>query len=351
MFNINNFQDYFQHYRSGVSDCMAPFTGWNVFIFPVEYNIYGLGLGFNLSYKADEDGSWKKYFNIHDHLGSVRSVVKEDGTILKQYDYAPFGGVLWSNLRPNRTGYIGKEKDHENKLADHGVRKYDDGIGRFTSIDPLWEKYYSWTPYHYCRNNPVSYVDFNGENAVAVVQGESITIKAVYMVSNYTQSEISQMQTEINGFLNSQNYMADEGDYAGKCVSFDLKFVSKDKFFDSNVETEVGGVDILNTFDIKPDGSKSDINKDFILDFSSKITINGTVGNLGGATLNNQWVFMNNKYDTKRNRIHELFHTFFFSNEDAKDGIGNYTPGNDMPNQDDINNLINNPYLEKVETP
>ena len=44
---------------------------------------------------------------------------------------------------PNRLGYIGKEKDKENSLADHGVRKYDDGIGRFTSIDPLWEKYYS----------------------------------------------------------------------------------------------------------------------------------------------------------------------------------------------------------------
>ena len=88
--------------------------------------------------------------------------MKEDGTIQKQYDYAPFGGVLWSNLRPNRTGYIGKEKDHENSLADHGVRKYDDGIGRFTSIDPLWEKYYSWSPYHYCRNNPVWAVDGNG---------------------------------------------------------------------------------------------------------------------------------------------------------------------------------------------
>ena len=41
-------------------------------------------------------------------------------------------------------------------------RKYDDGTGRFTSIDQLWENYYSWSPYHYCRNNPVSYLDPSG---------------------------------------------------------------------------------------------------------------------------------------------------------------------------------------------
>ncbi len=47
-------------------------------------------------------------------------------------------------------------------LADHGVRKYDYNLGQFTSIDPLWEKQYGWTPYHYCGNNPVMAVDPSG---------------------------------------------------------------------------------------------------------------------------------------------------------------------------------------------
>jgi RHS repeat-associated protein len=61
-----------------------------------------------------------------------------------------------------RLSFIGKEKDIESSLGDFGVRKYDEVQGRFTSIDPLWEKYYSWTPYHYCSNNPVMGSDLGG---------------------------------------------------------------------------------------------------------------------------------------------------------------------------------------------
>jgi hypothetical protein len=35
--------------------------------------------------------------------------------------------------------FIDKEKDFESKLGDFGVRKYEDGVGLFTSPDPLWE--------------------------------------------------------------------------------------------------------------------------------------------------------------------------------------------------------------------
>ena len=63
--------------------------------------------------------------------------------------------------------WLGKERDKESGLGDHGVRKYDNISGRFLSIDPLphawvWEKYLSWTPYQYAGNNPVSFLDGNG---------------------------------------------------------------------------------------------------------------------------------------------------------------------------------------------
>ena len=43
------------------------------------------------------------------------------------------------------------------------VRLYDPVLMRFTTIDPLAEKYYPTSPYAYCQNDPMSYIDLNGE--------------------------------------------------------------------------------------------------------------------------------------------------------------------------------------------
>ncbi|MCQ2144260.1 MAG: hypothetical protein MJY72_00795 [Bacteroidales bacterium] len=36
---------------------------------------------------------------------------------------------------------------------------YDPALGRFTSVDPLAEKYYPLTSYAYCHNNPIFLID------------------------------------------------------------------------------------------------------------------------------------------------------------------------------------------------
>lgn len=37
---------------------------------------------------------------------------------------------------------------------------------RFTAIDPLWEKYAAWTPYHYAADNPLGVVDPDGRDII-----------------------------------------------------------------------------------------------------------------------------------------------------------------------------------------
>jgi len=47
---------------------------------------------------------------------------------------------------------------------DYGARGYYPAIGRFTSVDPLAEKYYSISPYAYCAGNPVNAIDLKGDS-------------------------------------------------------------------------------------------------------------------------------------------------------------------------------------------
>ncbi len=73
-------------------------------------------------------------------------------------------GVNDKNTQPYK--YNGKELDQlfGVNLYDYGARQYDPALARFTSMDPLAEKYYSISPYTYCLNNPVRFIDPDGRD-------------------------------------------------------------------------------------------------------------------------------------------------------------------------------------------
>jgi len=123
-------------------------------------NLYGNGL---LGY-IDKTSS-NRFYYIKDHLGSIRQVIDENGNIAAARDYYPYGGILRehnSSLTNDRYKFTEKERDNETSFDYFGARYYDSGIGRWTTVDPLADKYPGWSPYAYTFNNPLRFIDFDG---------------------------------------------------------------------------------------------------------------------------------------------------------------------------------------------
>ena len=124
-------------------------------------------------------------FFLKDHLGSVRAVVSETGVVQQINHYYPYGDLFPNTSNDssgNRYKYTGKESGDETDLYDFSARILHTRFGRFTTIDPLAEKYPGISPYAYCNGNPVNFVDPDGMDFRKVVRMNTITIKAHYYV-------------------------------------------------------------------------------------------------------------------------------------------------------------------------
>ena len=70
----------------------------------------------------------------------------------------------------NRFRYNSKEEQFRfgTPYIDYGARQYDPVLGRWFAQDPLSEKYYGISPYAFCNNNPVNFVDPDGAKTYVV---------------------------------------------------------------------------------------------------------------------------------------------------------------------------------------
>lgn len=110
------------------------------------------------------------FYYIKDHLGNVRETYKipNAGTkeCVQRMQYYP-SGLPWeetTNSSEQPYKYNSKEfvEMHGLDEYDSEARWYYPAICRTTTMDPLAEKYYSTSPYAWCGNNPVRFVDPDG---------------------------------------------------------------------------------------------------------------------------------------------------------------------------------------------
>ena len=70
------------------------------------------------------------------------------------------------NTKKNRFKYVGKELDRMYGLdmQDHFLRFYNISNIKWNKLDIFSEKYYTFSPYAYSKNNPILYFDLRGDS-------------------------------------------------------------------------------------------------------------------------------------------------------------------------------------------
>lgn len=131
---------------------------------------------------------------VTDALGNVRAIEDEQGNVIERHDYLPFGEECTTGPCLSHPGvgggqprkFTGKERDPETGLDYFGARYYGSKVGRFTTVDPVntWKANLvdpqRWNRYAYARNNPLRYVDPDGQVPVDTIWDVGNVLYDVY---------------------------------------------------------------------------------------------------------------------------------------------------------------------------
>jgi RHS repeat-associated protein len=173
------------------------------------------------------------HYGPEDHLGSTRMVIdgevpeigSQSFTVQEATFYYSYGkmNTFFLPAIDTREKFTGKEFDQEGKTAGangaagieayhFGARMYDSEVGVWWAVDP---KEQFWNPYAY-HNNPIRYVDPNGEIFLQILKALSPTLNVVTKIA----SAYNAIKNENNfyrklGAMILDNIMGGFGDITG----------------------------------------------------------------------------------------------------------------------------------------
>ena len=148
-------------------------------------------------------------YYMTDHLGSVRTLIDGgSGETVEKNDYYAFGERIddpENEISDNRYRYNGKEEQAFLKLPfiDYGARMYDPKIGmRWNRPDPLAEQYPHISPYAFCANNPINFVDPDGRKIRIYDEWGLINGNNVMEIGDFITMIIFYIQVKMNLLFN-----------------------------------------------------------------------------------------------------------------------------------------------------
>ena len=175
-------------------------------------------------------GVWKMYYICRDYLGNITHIANDNGSLKDEYSYD-----AWGRLRNPATqvaytpgtepslflgrGYTGHEHLPWFGLVNMNARLYDAALGRFLSPDPYVQMpdfSQNFNRYSYALNNPLVYIDEDGEwvwIVFIVVNG------AINVIDNWDDIKASYQENGWKGVGKGLGYFA-TGAGAGTATYF-----------------------------------------------------------------------------------------------------------------------------------
>lgn len=117
------------------------------------------------SFKDPDNYEDLQFFYHPNHLGRSSLITNLDGEVVQHIEYVPFGEVFIeerNNVWNIPYLFNAKEFDEETGMYYYGARYYDPRLSLWMSTDLMQEYYVGISSYCYSANNPIRFVEYDG---------------------------------------------------------------------------------------------------------------------------------------------------------------------------------------------